>query len=200
MQKNKTAILLSGGMDSMALAYWKKPEYAITIDYGQNCAEAEIKASSFFCKELDIKHIIIHVGCSSLGSGTLSNNQSLNIAPTEEWWPYRNQLLVTLGCMKSITLGINILMIGSVRTDGQRHVDGKSEFYSKLNDLVSMQEGNIVIQAPAIEMDTIELIKKSEIPYGLLLHSHSCHRSNHPCMKCTGCYKNYMIRKQLGID
>lgn len=102
--------------------------------------------------------------------------------------------------MKSITLGINILMIGSVRTDGQRHVDGKSEFYSKLNDLVSMQEGNIVIQAPAIEMDTIELIKKSEIPYSLLLHSHSCHRSNHPCMKCTGCYKNYMIRKQLGID
>ena len=27
------ALLLSGGMDSIALAYWRKPSIAITIDY-----------------------------------------------------------------------------------------------------------------------------------------------------------------------
>lgn len=197
---NKTGLLLSGGMDSMALAYWLKPSYAITIDYGQKCAEAEIEASAFICKELGIQHILIKKDFSDLGSGTLSDKPSLDIAPSEEWWPYRNQLLVTIGCMKGIALGIDKLMVGSVKTDGGRHVDGKLEFYLKLNELVSMQEGNIYVEAPAIEMDTIELIKKSEIPYNMLLHSHSCHTSNRPCMKCTGCYKNYMIRKQLGID
>ena len=34
------ALLLSGGMDSIALAFWKRPEIAITIDYGQRAAEA----------------------------------------------------------------------------------------------------------------------------------------------------------------
>lgn len=42
---SKTAILLSGGMDSIALAYWKRPEIAITIDYGQKPAAAEVVAS-----------------------------------------------------------------------------------------------------------------------------------------------------------
>ncbi len=38
---SKTAILLSGGMDSIALAYWKRPELAITINYGQKPFLAE---------------------------------------------------------------------------------------------------------------------------------------------------------------
>ena len=36
-----TALLLSGGMDSIALAYWKRPDIALTIDYGQAAADAE---------------------------------------------------------------------------------------------------------------------------------------------------------------
>ena len=43
LQKNNLAILLSGGMDSIALAYWKKPAHSITIDYGQKAANAEMK-------------------------------------------------------------------------------------------------------------------------------------------------------------
>jgi 7-cyano-7-deazaguanine synthase len=40
------AILLSGGIDSIALAYWQRPDIAITIDYGQAPAQAEINAST----------------------------------------------------------------------------------------------------------------------------------------------------------
>jgi len=36
------AILLSGGLDSIALAYWLRPQIAVTIDYGQRPARAVI--------------------------------------------------------------------------------------------------------------------------------------------------------------
>lgn len=195
---NRSAILLSGGMDSIALSYWQRPTIAITLDYGQKPARAEIAAASTIAKLLDMEHYIIHVDCSSLGCGDLSDNKPLDMAPVSEWWPYRNQMLVTLGAMKAIQLGVKELMLGSVKTDGL-HVDGTKEFYKQLSDLVSMQEGNIVITAPAIDMTTVELIKVSGIPISMLLWAHSCHISNEPCGKCHGCNKYRFVREHLGI-
>jgi 7-cyano-7-deazaguanine synthase len=40
-----TGLLLSGGMDSVALAYWLRPDVAFTIDYGQLSAEGELRSA-----------------------------------------------------------------------------------------------------------------------------------------------------------
>ena len=37
-------MLLSGGMDSIAVAYWRRPSLAITIDYGQVPAAGELRS------------------------------------------------------------------------------------------------------------------------------------------------------------
>lgn len=198
MLHNKRGILLSGGMDSMALAYWKKPDLAFTIDYGQKCAKAEIAASTRFSQMMGMDHHVIQIDCSSLGSGSLSGNAAIEVAPSEEWWPYRNQLLVTLACMKGISLGLSILYVGSVKSDGF-HKDGTPEFYSRLSRLMEYQEGGITVEMPAADMNTLELIEASGIPIEMLLWSHSCHTSNTPCMQCSGCMKNYAIREKLGI-
>lgn len=198
MQRNKKAILLSGGMDSIALSYWLRPEIAITLDYGQKAAEAEIKVATHIAKILGMEHHIIRVDCSSLGSGDLVGSAPVNDAPVSEWWPYRNQMLVTLALMKAIQLGVCEMMVGSVKTDGQ-HTDGTKEFYSKLSDVVAMQEGNIKVTAPAINMTTMELVKKSGVPENILLFAHSCHTSNQPCGKCHGCMKYIYVKNQLGI-
>lgn len=66
------ALLLSGGLDSTALAYSEEPDYAITVDYGQNAARGEIDASKQICKELAIDHYVINADCSDLGTGTMS--------------------------------------------------------------------------------------------------------------------------------
>jgi 7-cyano-7-deazaguanine synthase len=199
MQQNKVGILLSGGMDSIALAYWKKPEIAITIDYGQRAAKAEIEAASQVAKELNIVHYIISVDCSKLGCGDMSGTSALSISPTTEWWPYRNQLLVTLACMKGLQIGMTKLLVGSVKTDGS-HTDGTFEFYEGISDLMKFQEGSIEIDAPAINLTTVELIKTSHVPYSLLLWAHSCHTSNHPCMRCNGCMKYLYVKQQLNLD
>lgn len=198
MRQNRKAILLSGGMDSIALAYWLRPEVAITLDYGQKAADAEIKAAIEIAKILEMEHYVLKIDCSSLGSGDLVGSSPLSNAPISEWWPYRNQMLVTLALMKAIQLGVNEVYIGSVKTDSQ-HVDGTSEFYRLLSDLVYMQEGNIKVSAPAIDMTTTELVRAANIPESILLYAHSCHTSNIPCGRCHGCKKYIYVKEQLGI-
>ena len=198
MPRDKRAILLSGGMDSIALAYWLRPDVAITLNYGQRAANNEVNAASHIAKLLGMEHYVLSVDCSSLGSGDLVCREPLKDAPISEWWPYRNQLLVTLALMKAIQLDITELMVGSVKTDS-KHSDGTPEFYDLLSKLVSMQEGGIIITAPAIEMTTVELIKESKVPDNILMYAHSCHTSNIPCGKCHGCIKYMYVKDQLGI-
>lgn len=199
MHQNKTGILLSGGMDSIALAYWKRPTYSFTIDYGQKPAGAEIQAAKQVSQLLGMEHHVIEVDCSRLGSGDLNGNAPLSVAPITEWWPYRNQLLVTLACMKGISFGVKELLVGSVLSDGL-HKDGTKEFYKLISEVMSYQEGGVSITCPAIEMTTVELITHSGIPPSVLFWAHSCHTSNIPCMACNGCNKYLQTLQQLSID
>ena len=88
---------------SIALAYWLRPTVAFTVDYGQLPAQAEIRASAQICRELSIP-LVIRVDCSGLGLGGLTTRPGVEISPTVEWWPFRNQLLVTLAGTKMIGL------------------------------------------------------------------------------------------------
>ena len=56
-----------------SIAFWKRPDFAITIDYGQAPARAEIQSAGEVCRELKIEHAVLTVDCSSLGSGDLAN-------------------------------------------------------------------------------------------------------------------------------
>lgn len=186
-------------MDSIAITYWKRPKHAFTINYGQKAALAEIQSAAQVCAELGIIHNIINVDCSSLGSGEMAGVESLNLSPAVEWWPYRNQLLVTLACMKGISLGIEELYVGSVITDNV-HIDGSEAFYQNLSKVIEMQEGNIKISYPAISMTTSELIINSKVPRSILLWAHSCHTANNPCSNCNGCKKYLFTLQNLGFD
>lgn len=184
----KTALLLSGGMDSLAIAWWKRPNVAITIDYGQVAAEAETRASAAVCAQLGIEHHIIHIDCRALGSGDMANAPPDAAAPASDWWPYRNQMLITLAAMKCIGLGVKKLLIGTVRSDGS-HIDGTPEFVHLMDQLLNMQEGGLQVEAPAIKLSTAELIQQSALPTDILAWAHSCHKANTPCWNCRGCNK-----------
>jgi SagB-type dehydrogenase family enzyme len=77
----KVGILLSGGIDSIALTYWQRPQIALTVDYGQAPAAAEILAAEEVCKNLSIEHHVIRVDCKALGSGDLANSAPLAMCP-----------------------------------------------------------------------------------------------------------------------
>src|SRR5437868_208301 len=108
----KTGLLLSGGMDSIAIAWWKRPQWAVTIDYGQKVAAAEKLSAAQVCNVLGIKHEVITVDCGMLGSGDMAHAVPDPHATTSDWWPYRNQLLITLACMRAISCEMQTLYIG----------------------------------------------------------------------------------------
>lgn len=192
----KTGILLSGGMDSVAVAFWKRPEYSFTVNYGQLGAEGEIRAAQTLSRKLGITHEIITADCGELGSGDLIGKPQLPSAPVSEWWPFRNQLLLTLTGMKAVSLGIESLLFGAVKSDSS-YKDGRLEFFQKMDELLFLQEGNIHVSAPAIDLTTLELIKTSNIPRSLLAWSHSCHISSYTCGHCHGCIKSLTVIREL---
>lgn len=195
----KTALLLSGGMDSLSIAYWKRPDIGITIDYGQLAAEAEIAASSLICGRLEIEHYVLRIDCRSLGSGDMAGTAPNNNAPASDWWPFRNQLLTTLAAMKAIALGADELMLGTVKSDSS-HIDGSQEFVDAMHALLSMQEGRICLSAPAIEMSTVELIRIAKVPLSFLSWAHSCHKANVACANCRGCNKYFEVLSELDYE
>lgn len=192
----KTALLLSGGMDSIALAWWRRPDLAYTVDYGQLAASAEIEASAAVCRALDIPHCVLRFDARDFGSGDMAGAAPSAHAPTTDWWPYRNQLLVTLVAMKAITIGVQRLWLGSVAPDGT-HKDGTPAFFEHMSRLLSYQEGGIVVEAPAIGMRTVELVRASGIPRSMLAWAHSCHKADVPCCDCRGCNKYLEVLQEI---
>ena len=170
---------------------------AITIDYGQLPAAAEIAAAAAACMQLKIDHHVLHVDCRALGSGDMAGSIANVHAPASDWWPYRNQLLITLAAMKAITLGINRLLLGTVRSD-ESHRDGTAAFMESISALLALQEGGITVEAPAIGMNTVELARHSGIPAEVLAWAHSCHKSDVTCGSCRGCNKYFETMRELG--
>lgn len=196
----KTGLLLSGGMDSIAIAWWKRPQWAVTIDYGQKAASAEMLAAAHVCRELGIAHEIIKLDCSSLGSGDMVHKAVDAHGSASDWWPYRNQLLITLASMRAIAREVRALYIGTVKSDGDSHRDGMPEFVNRIDGLMEFQEGALRVIAPAIDFTTADLIRMAGVPASLLAWSHSCHKAHIACGNCRGCNKYLATYAELGTE
>jgi 7-cyano-7-deazaguanine synthase len=182
------ALLLSGGLDSSALAFWLKPDICVTIDYGQRAAKGETAASSGLCDHLGLHHQVIGVDLSELGSGVMAAKDAAPGAAAAEFWPYRNQMLVTLAAMSLMPKGVREIMIGAVSTD--KHADGKSPFLKAIDRTLALQEGGVRVLAPAKRMSTVKLLKTSGFPFELIGLTYSCHVHEYACGQCGGCTKH----------
>jgi len=192
-------LLLSGGMDSISIAWWKRPDVAISVDYGQRAAAAELEAAGAVCHAIGIRHEIVRADCSSLGSGDMAGLPPVAAAPVPEWWPFRNQLVLTLAGIAAVRLGVSNLMIGALATDGE-HADGRPDFIEAISTLMSLQEGGITVTAPAISMTAVDLVRISGISREVLAWAHSCHIGDFACGQCRGCVKHYKTWEALGWD
>jgi 7-cyano-7-deazaguanine synthase len=183
------ALLFSGGIDSTVIAAWKAPDVLVTIDYGQRSAPGEIRAAAAIAKLLKTRHDILRVDCHSLGAGHLAGRPPSSLASAPEWWPYRNQLLITLCGMRYVTEELAEIMIGTVAGD-EVHSDGRPEFLRAMNALMGLQEGAIRVSAPASHKMIEDLIAEVPSSLGLLAWTFSCHVGEYSCGQCRGCTKH----------
>lgn len=195
------AVLLSGGIDSASLCYLVRPPIVITVNYGQLAAQAEVAAAKEIAAIIGAKHEIVTADCSAVGAGVMSPHLHRGHAgpgsPSPEWWPFRNQLVVTLAAARAIALGVSELVIGTVKTDCI-HKDGTARFLSLMSDLLHLQEGELRLSAPALGMTSEELARKARIPSEVIAWTHSCHTGNFACGRCRGCIKHLEVRRALG--
>jgi 7-cyano-7-deazaguanine synthase len=189
-------ILLSGGIDSTALAYWLRPEVAVTVDYGQKPARGEIAAASAVAGDMGLRHEIVRVDIAHLGVGQLAGRSASLLANSAEWWPYRNQFLVTVAAMRLVSEGLSQLMLGTVASDTV-HADGQVEFVDAIDKLMRLQEGQVTVIAPAYTMQATELLRASGLPKRILGWTFSCHTSEYACGQCRGCYKHLSVTKAV---
>lgn len=182
-------LLLSGGIDSTAIGWWKRPPIGLVIDYGQRSAAGEIQAATQVATLAGMRLDVLSIDCTSLGSGDLAGTAPLKVAPVSEWWPFRNQLLATMAAARALELGCDRIWLGCVASD-DAHADGTETFIEHLNRLTQLQEGHIKVEAPALGLSSIQLVQQSRIPRSVLSWSHSCHTSPFACGSCRGCAKH----------
>ncbi len=196
MSTHDELLLLSGGMDSIALAFARRPRWALTVDYGHVSATGEIRAAEAVSATLAIRHAVVRVDCRALGSGALAGTAPSALAPVPEWWPFRNQLLVTVAAMHAIGIGAQRLILGTVASD-RAHADGRDDFVRVLHALLQLQEGALSLEAPSLALSTVELIRSVNVPRELLAWAHSCHTGSFACGTCRGCQKHLNVTEAL---
>ena len=162
----KSLLLLSGGIDSTAVAAWHGCDGALTIDYGHVSARGEINAAVAVATALRVAHETVIVDASAVGSGILAGRRPWSDSVPPEWWPFRNQLLATIGAAYALGNGYSEVLLGTVAGDGARHADGSQAFFERLDALVVMQEGGIRVRAPARHLTARELLHQSGLSRG----------------------------------
>jgi 7-cyano-7-deazaguanine synthase len=182
------ALLLSGGIESTALALMEKPDICLTVNYGQPPAVGEIRSSRAICRELGLEHeaiaLPVYVGQRS---PLMEEGGSL-------FWPLRNQLLVTIAGIHFASRNLSEVMIGVVEAD--IYSDCTPSFVDALNCTLEAQEAGFVVSAPAIGMSTLTLLKKAKVPRSLLPLTLSCHVTDYACGSCAGCRKSKTVLKK----
>lgn len=191
-------LLLSGGIDSAAIAAWFLPSVCLTVNYGQRAAQAEITSSAQICKELGLAHLVKEVPIGQLGSGDMADGKASTYSENSEFWPFRNQFLITVGAMAAMQHNCDRILIGTVSTD-KRHKDGTEQFLCAMNELLFLQEGKLSLLAPAAQLTSIELIHESKISLGILSWCHSCHIGSYACGRCRGCVKHSEVMEVIGL-
>jgi 7-cyano-7-deazaguanine synthase len=192
-------LLLSGGIDSIAIAAWRRPKICMTVDYGQKPASAEIAASQQVCLDLRLEHMVLSAPIPSLGMGDMAGIQASPHSANSEFWPFRNQYLITLAGAMALKHGCATVSVGTVVTDS-RHRDGTPQFLTMIAELMMMQEGEVSVVAPAQTFTSAELVRQSGVSLAVLGWAHSCHVGNLACGQCRGCQKHSEVMAELGIE
>lgn len=174
-------------MDSTAVASIERPDLLFFVDYGQLAAAGEVRAARAISAALGIRLGVHRTDLSALGAGTMVAGKVVNPA-APEFWPFRNQLLVTLAAMAYADHQPLEILLGSVAGD-LTHPDGTQAFVAAM-DAVLASQGQFRLRAPAIGLSARTLLNRARLDQEILGWTFSCHTGAWACGQCRGCYKH----------
>lgn len=208
--KNKSIILLSGGLDSVvSLALSKEfcsEMLSITFNYGQKSFQAEKIASEKISKFYNINRIVVDlpwlskISTSSLNtdeevpnilSYELDNNDIMLSSSNSVWVPNRNGLFVNIAACYAEAMGFDSIIIGANKEEAQSFKDNRIEFIDAINNSLENSVNSVVrLIAPLIDASKRDIVKIGidlQVPFELI---HSCYVLNDKhCGKCESCLR-----------
>lgn len=215
MKKNKkkdSAIIVSGGMDSITLLYNKKDEIAlgISFDYGSNHNAKEIPFAKMHCERLGIKHITIPLDFmhkyfkSSLleGAEAIPEGHYANENMQSTVVPFRNGIMLSIAIGIAESNGLQKVLIANHGGDHTIYPDCRPKFIEAI-DKASCAGTYIHVQvcAPYTNITKSEIAKIGKelgIDYS---ETWSCYKGQeHHCGKCGTCVERKEALADAGIQ
>lgn len=199
----KSIILLSGGLDSLVSLGLTRETYgvelALTFDYGQKSAKAEIDASEKICKFYNVEHKVIELGFlreithTSLvsdeevpsGEGLVDGVESAK----NVWVPNRNGLFLNIAGSFADSENYDYIIIGANKEEAQTFPDNTKDFVESVNkEFEFSTRKNPKVFAPLINSDKNDIVKfaiDNSVPLELV---HSCYnKGDRHCGVCESC-------------
>jgi len=169
----------------------EKPEALLFIDYGQLSAAGEQRAARSLAHGMRLPLEERSAPLGNFGTGSLVGGPQIS-ERMPEFWPFRNQVLITLAAMTFAHCDSLEILIGTVASDAA-HPDGTAKFVAAMSAVLAAQ-GRVNLRAPAIKMTGEELLIRSALPAELLGWTFSCHTGEWACGQCRGCTKHNALK------
>jgi len=206
----KCAVILSGGPDSVTVAYWAKSRgfdvHAVTFDYGQK-AKIEISRAQEIAEALGATHKAIDLSrLSEIYEGVTSLVDE-DIEVTEEFSdpiivPFRNGVFMAVTVAYAVGIGASHIFYGAHASDEPFYPDCRREFYEAFQEAARLgTETEMVIQSPFSDIPKSGIIRKA-VELGVPLdRTWSCYL-NGPihCGRCESCNNRRNAFAEAGVQ
>jgi 7-cyano-7-deazaguanine synthase len=207
-----SAIILSGGMDSVTMLYEYAADIALAIsfDYGSNHNEQEIPFAQYHCEQLGIRHITIPLGFmpkyfrSSLLEGAdaipeghySADNMSSTVVP------FRNGIMLAIACGIAESNGLRRVMIANHGGDHNIYPDCRPSFIDAMSNAMSNgTDTNITVWAPYTNITKAEIARHGKALGVDYSKTWSCYKGGAVhCGKCATCIERREALQAAGIQ
>lgn len=207
-----SAIIVSGGMDSITLLYDRKDEIAlgISFDYGSNHNAREIPFAKMHCERLGIKHITINLdfmhqyfksslldGAEAIPEGHYADD---NMKSTVV--PFRNGIMLAIAIGIAESNNLDQVFIANHGGDHTIYPDCRPEFINAIDAAATVGTyNNVKVIAPYTKItksDIARIGKRLGIDYA---ETWSCYKGGEVhCGKCGTCVERKEALAEAGIE
>lgn len=207
-----SAIIVSGGMDSITLLYDRKDEIAlgISFDYGSNHNAREIPFAKMHCERLGIKHITINLdfmhqyfksslldGAEAIPEGHYADD---NMKSTVV--PFRNGIMLSIAIGIAESNDLDQVFIANHGGDHTIYPDCRPEFINAIDAAATAGTyNNVKVIAPYTKItksDIARIGKRLGIDYA---ETWSCYKGGEVhCGKCGTCVERKEALAEAGIE
>ena len=217
MNKNRSIVLVSGGMDSCVTAAIANKAHEMAflhVNYGQRTEERELKAFNDIADYYKVNKRLVadirylkEIGGSSLTDERMEIEQLKQPDPAKipsTYVPFRNTHILSIATSWAEVIDAEKIFIGAVEQDSSGYPDCRSVYFKAFNELIkegTKPDTSIHIETPLINLRKKDIVLKGVELKAPLHLTWSCYKnSTHACGRCESCVLRLKGFKEAGVE